>query len=233
MKQILLIAIPVLFVSCVSYFLKGAKLYAGGPPAGAIASFTAKTCTATGTHESMAGPTGTYYLANTAQGPALYEIDETGEGSAITNYWRDAKGHHFAAYVPGHQAWEYVLPDDRSKPGVRKVFLQYSIQHVPGGFRILGEPAATCPLLAPGMAPAPVASGAPVPATAPEAISPEPAIGEGGTPPPDAGLARPSRMLCVPGTTQQCVGSGACKGGQSCLPSGMGFSACDCGHGRK
>jgi hypothetical protein len=34
---------------------------------------------------------------------------------------------------------------------------------------------------------------------------------------------------CVPGTTQQCVGVGACLGGQACLPSGDGWGPCDCG----
>ncbi len=34
---------------------------------------------------------------------------------------------------------------------------------------------------------------------------------------------------CVPGATQSCVGPGACSGGQSCLPDGSGFGACDCG----
>ncbi len=34
---------------------------------------------------------------------------------------------------------------------------------------------------------------------------------------------------CVPGATQTCVGPGACAGGQSCLPDGSGFGACDCG----
>ena len=34
---------------------------------------------------------------------------------------------------------------------------------------------------------------------------------------------------CVPGATQQCTGPAACRGGQACLPSGGGFSPCDCG----
>ncbi|MFK7985178.1 MAG: hypothetical protein AB8I08_04030 [Sandaracinaceae bacterium] len=34
--------------------------------------------------------------------------------------------------------------------------------------------------------------------------------------------------VCVPGETQACVGAGACAGGQFCLASGDGFSACVC-----
>lgn len=35
--------------------------------------------------------------------------------------------------------------------------------------------------------------------------------------------------VCVPGATQECVGPGACRGAQSCLPDRSGFSTCDCG----
>lgn len=34
---------------------------------------------------------------------------------------------------------------------------------------------------------------------------------------------------CTKGSTQACVGAGACQGGQSCLPDGSGYGACDCG----
>ena len=35
--------------------------------------------------------------------------------------------------------------------------------------------------------------------------------------------------VCVPGTTQECMGPGACRGAQSCLADRTGFSNCDCG----
>jgi hypothetical protein len=41
-----------------------------------------------------------------------------------------------------------------------------------------------------------------------------------------------AKRACVPGATQTCVGPGACRGGQSCLSDGSGFSVCDCGGGR-
>jgi hypothetical protein len=34
---------------------------------------------------------------------------------------------------------------------------------------------------------------------------------------------------CEPGATRQCVGPGACKGGQACSADGKGFGNCDCG----
>lgn len=35
--------------------------------------------------------------------------------------------------------------------------------------------------------------------------------------------------ICVPGSTQACVGPGACRGGQACLPNSSGYGPCDCG----
>ena len=35
--------------------------------------------------------------------------------------------------------------------------------------------------------------------------------------------------VCAPGSTQTCVGVGACRGGQACKADGSGYQACDCG----
>ncbi len=49
-------------------------------------------------------------------------------------------------------------------------------------------------------------------------------------PPAAASKPSPPRLsVCTPGGTQRCVGPGACEGGQSCLPDGSGYAACDCG----
>jgi hypothetical protein len=37
------------------------------------------------------------------------------------------------------------------------------------------------------------------------------------------------RPICAPGSTQSCVGAGACSGGQACKPDGSGYEPCDCG----
>ncbi|HWP04482.1 MAG TPA: hypothetical protein VNN72_02010 [Polyangiaceae bacterium] len=71
----------------------------------------------------------------------------------------------------------------------------------------------------PGAAPA--ASGAVALTGAPRPAS-APPIAEG-----------PAVRTCVPGATQACVGPAACSGGQSCLPDGSGFGACDCGTAKK
>jgi len=62
-------------------------------------------------------------------------------------------------------------------------------------------------------------------------------VAPGSTPVPPVVMAAPAApaktSVCTPGATQQCVGAGACAGGQACLPDGSGFSACDCGGASK
>lgn len=41
--------------------------------------------------------------------------------------------------------------------------------------------------------------------------------------------AEPAAKLCSVGQTRECVGTAACKGGQTCLPDGTGYGSCDCG----
>lgn len=53
-------------------------------------------------------------------------------------------------------------------------------------------------------------------------------------PPPPPAQAPASEAVsveraCVPGSTQRCLGAGACEGAQSCRDDGAGFGACDCG----
>lgn len=54
------------------------------------------------------------------------------------------------------------------------------------------------------------------------------------TPPPSAQASEPTgpapapARICTPGSTQQCVGAGACSGGQACVADGSGWSPCDC-----
>lgn len=38
-----------------------------------------------------------------------------------------------------------------------------------------------------------------------------------------------SGSVCAPGESVECVGPGACRGGQVCLPDGSGYGPCDCG----
>lgn len=51
-------------------------------------------------------------------------------------------------------------------------------------------------------------------------------------PPPPAAAPAPApkpAALCVPGSTQACVGPAGCTGGQACNPDGSGYEPCNCG----
>jgi hypothetical protein len=45
---------------------------------------------------------------------------------------------------------------------------------------------------------------------------------------PSPKAAKPPKLACTPGSTQACVGVGACSGGQACLKDGSGFGPCQC-----
>jgi hypothetical protein len=47
-------------------------------------------------------------------------------------------------------------------------------------------------------------------------------------PRPVARAPEPQRS-CMPNATQLCYGPGACRGGQSCVADGSGYTPCDCG----
>jgi hypothetical protein len=63
--------------------------------------------------------------------------------------------------------------------------------------------------------------------TRPAPGTPAPGAAPGG--PPSAAPVPPTPRSCFPGATQTCVGPGACKGGQLCLPDGAAFGPCECG----
>lgn len=44
-----------------------------------------------------------------------------------------------------------------------------------------------------------------------------------------SGAANRDQRSCVPGSTQACLGPGACKGAQACRDDGLSFEKCDCG----
>ncbi len=223
-------------MSCASWFMKGSSQHKGPLPHNALAEFRVPTCTmANG--EEIDGPDTTYYLVRGRKGPELIEAERSGRASAITNYWRDESGHNFATYVRGRQAWQYVIPDNPEEPAERRVFMQYGVSKHARGFRLTGTPIARCALARHGGSVPTGAAAAPPPASAEPAAVPAPAGAPVASQAPTAaptvdaggGEATTSSVLCVPGSTQECVGPGGCRGGQACLSDGSGFGACDCG----
>ena len=87
------------------------------------------------------------------------------------------------------------------------------------GPREFTEPTITGVVSARCRTPAPLLGGKPAPATAVPA-----SVGAA-----DAAPTPVPPRTCFPGSTQACIGPGACKGGQQCRPDGAAFGPCDCG----
>jgi len=52
---------------------------------------------------------------------------------------------------------------------------------------------------------------------------------DGGTAGSSTPLGGAATAVCVPGETRECIGPGACRGGQACARDGASWGACDCG----
>jgi hypothetical protein len=71
-------------------------------------------------------------------------------------------------------------------------------------------------------------AGAPLPAGVAVPVLDANAPAASATAPAPAAVVTSTRA-CIPGSTQACVGPGACSGGQACASDGSGFGPCDCG----
>jgi hypothetical protein len=231
-KRLFGVGLAVFVSACASWYMKGSSPAKGAPPQ-PVGTFRITKCT-TSSGEEIAGPNATYYLAAGKKGGlALFEIDGTGSGAEISNHWQDDQGHHFVTYVANSHGWHYVIPDEPGKPGQRLVHPagSYAVQNIAGTMRLMGEPAASCEMIPDGAQPTPVDTVAPVPTPSVTSTDtpPPPMVADAGMTPPVPTTPPTSKGVCAPGTTQECVGAGACKGGQQCREDGTGWGQCDCG----
>ena len=135
---------------CANWFLNGATMHSAGVPQNATARFTVPSCTmSNGT--PIAGPAGqSYYLAQEARGPVLYELDANGSGAAITNHWSDERGVHFFTWVSGNAGWVFTFPHSRDQLPTRWVFEAgtYGTTVMPNGATSpTGQPTASCQMV--------------------------------------------------------------------------------------
>lgn len=130
---------------CASWYLRGAEM-ADRAPASPTGVFTVAAC-ANAAGQVLGSPAATYYLAQEASGPVLYEIESNGHGARITNTWTDAQGRHFFVWVGNGPGWQYFFPNDATQTPIRFVFeaRTYTGDHsTPGITRPVGAPSATC-----------------------------------------------------------------------------------------
>ena len=146
----LLSTLLLLIFGCASSFMVGSQPHTGVPD-NAIASYTIPTCNHVSDGTSIDGPKDTtYFLVETETGPVLYELDNKGSGAAIANYWKDENGMNFLTYVKTSHGWQYVIPEDGSKPAVRQCYVKgtFRVQNVEGVLKVTsGSPTYTCEMI--------------------------------------------------------------------------------------
>jgi hypothetical protein len=151
LKSLIILSIMVLLIGgCVSTFMAGSQPHKG-VPANAVAVYTAPKCINQNDGSTIDGPRGvTYYLVRTESGPILYELDQKGSGAAITNYWKDGNGMNFLTYVKTSHGWHYVIPEDKTKPAVRKAYVRgtFRVTNVEGVLKVTsGNPTYNCEMI--------------------------------------------------------------------------------------
>jgi hypothetical protein len=141
----------VVIAGCASAFMAGSKPHSGDLLGNMVDTYKIPKCTSTTDGSVIDGPKdSTYHLVQTETGPVLYELDKNGEGAAITNYWKDENGMNFLTYVKTSHGWHYIVPDDKSRPAVREVYVAhtYRVRNLDGILKVTsGTPAYKCEMI--------------------------------------------------------------------------------------
>ncbi len=138
-------------VGCASAFMAGSKPHSGALLGNILHAYKIPNCTTIKDGSIIDGPKdSTYNIVQTETGPVLYELDKNGNGAAITNYWKDENGMNFLTYVKTSHGWHYIVPDDKSKPAVREVYVArtYRVRSVDGVLKVTsGNPFYKCEMI--------------------------------------------------------------------------------------
>ena len=149
-KSLIILILLLLIIGCASAFMEGSQPHTG-IPSSSIASYKIPTCKHVTDGSVIDGPKDyTYYLVNTTTGPVLYELDKNGKGAAITNYWKDENGMNFLTYVKTSHGWQYIIPEDKTKPAVRQAYVRgtFRVRNVDGVLKVTsGSPTYTCEMI--------------------------------------------------------------------------------------
>lgn len=150
LRSSFLFTLVFLICGCASTFMAGSQPHTGIPNSSS-AVYKILTCQQVSDSTSIDGPKDmTYYLAETETGPVLYELDNEGKGAAITNYWKDENGMNFLTYVKTNHGWQYVIPENKTKPAVRQCYVRgtFRVKNVEGVLKVTsGSPTYTCEMI--------------------------------------------------------------------------------------
>jgi hypothetical protein len=134
MRRLVATAVSVLFAASVwaGFFLHGARKAKSDYEAETIATYIVQPCVMISDGSPAGQPATQYRLIKDKDGIALFEREGPAQGAVIENHWVADDGDHFFVWVLGSHAWEYILPTDRTKDGVRLVYPKGSYEKEKG-----------------------------------------------------------------------------------------------------
>lgn len=139
---------------CASMFINGGKLVKRDLAQVSVASYRLEACTsALLSAEQLKMEGVSYHLVDLDNKNELFlfERGEDGTGTLFQNKWISDDGHHYYAWVNSMgvaTSWELIMPEDRSMPGRRLVYLDVTYKkHSDGSFRPTSTPSAECKLI--------------------------------------------------------------------------------------
>jgi hypothetical protein len=114
------------FSGCASMFMRGGELVSSDyKPQKILVMYKA---------EGTVPPGIEYLLVETEKGPAIFERSSDGSGTLFLTRWQDKQGDHYAGWVAGSHAYEFVIAKDKSRKGKRYVYPAgtYEVKEIKG-----------------------------------------------------------------------------------------------------
>ena len=114
-----------LFANCASFFLHGGSIVDSDYRADVIVEYTAQEFVPAGY---------SYSLVRVEAGEAIFERNASGGGSLFTNHWNENGEDHYCLWVRNGEAFEVVIPEDRTQPGKKYAYNPgyYTIEVIDG-----------------------------------------------------------------------------------------------------
>ncbi len=185
----------------------GTRVYRNTENAPTLVTFQAEECTLPSGLRDLKLDEVELRMAQGLRDYSLLVLDAEGGGLEVGDHQLESGNHIFTYRLP-NTAWRVVVPDERGADARIEYW-----RGVGPNNPLNAPPDKTCELKAISVA------------------EPEEMAGTEPNDPAEEGSSSdaPADATCTPGTTQRCVGSGACDGGQSCREDGSGYTPCDCG----
>ena len=112
-RRLLVAALTLSAVGCASWFARGGRLVSEQYNPVILVNYDI---------EGPIPPNTSYHLVKTEKGEAIFERSADGSGALIETHWKKDGADHYAMWVRRSHAYEYVMPEDRTKPGKKYLY---------------------------------------------------------------------------------------------------------------